>query len=237
LYADVDRARPSAHDRPSRGSEILAADKRTADIRFTAALAALALIWLAMLAWGGGSLDRRIYEALYAGHRPTLLVIARIFTALGEPTVLIAAGIVVAAWLWLRDHRHLSLALIAIVAIGRLLGEAQKLWIARVRPDLEPHLVVVKTSSFPSGHATSSMIFYLTLTLVLTAGTRWHRAAVAGAVALSLLIGTSRVMLGVHWPSDVIGGWAFGMLWVLLTLKLAGRFVKGYKLTLEGDRA
>ena len=190
-----------------------------------------------MLAWGGGSLDRQIYEALYAGHRPALLVIARMFTALGEPTVLITAGVVVASWLWLRGHRHLPLALIAIVAIGRLLSEAQKHWIARVRPDLEPHLVVVKTSSFPSGHATSSMIFYLTLVLVLTAGTRWHRAAVAGAVALSLLIGTSRVMLGVHWPSDVIGGWAFGMLWVLLTLKLAGRLVKGYKPTLEGDRA
>ncbi len=80
------------------------------------------------------------------------------------------------------------------------------------------------------------MIFYLTLALVLTAGTRWHRLAVAGALLLSLLIGTSRVMLGVHWPSDVIGGWSFGLLWVLLTLKLAGRFVKGYALTLEGDR-
>jgi undecaprenyl-diphosphatase len=84
---------------------------------------------------------------------------------------------------------------------------------------------VVKTSSFPSGHATSSMIFYLTVALALTGGTRWHRTAVAGAVLLSLLIGTSRVMLGVHWPSDVIGGWAFGLLWVLLTLKLAGRFL------------
>ncbi len=59
--------------------------------------------------------------------------------------------------------------------LGRGLSEAQKYWIARVRPDLEPHLVVVKTSSFPSGHATSSMIFYLTLALVLTAGTRWQR--------------------------------------------------------------
>ena len=124
----------------------------------------------------------------------------------------------------------------AIVGIGRALSEAQKYWVGRVRPDLEPHLVVVKTSSFPSGHATSSMIFYLTLALVLTAGTRWHRLAVAGALLLSLLIGASRVMLGVHWPSDVIGGWSFGLLWVLLTLKLAGRFVKGYALTLEGDR-
>jgi undecaprenyl-diphosphatase len=51
--------------------------------------------------------------------------------------------------------------------------------------------------------------------------------AAAAAVVLSLLIGTSRVMLGVHWPSDVIGGWAFGMLWVLLTLRPAERLFGG----------
>ena len=113
-----------------------------------------------------------------------------------------------------------------IVLVGRGLAEAQKYMIARVRPDLEPHLVVVKTSSFPSGHATSSMIFYLTVALALTMGSRWHRPAAALAILLSLLIGISRVMLGVHWPSDVIGGWAFGLLWVLLTLRLAGRIVR-----------
>ena len=86
--------------------------------------------------------------------------------------------------------------------------------------------MVVKTSSFPSGHAANSMIFYLALALVLTAGTRWHRPAAVAALLLSLLIGTSRVMLGVHWPSDVVGGWAFGLLWVLLTLRLAGRALK-----------
>ena len=110
--------------------------------------------------------------------------------------------------------------------VGRSLSELQKYWIARLRPELEPHLVVVKTSSFPSGHATSSMIFYLTVAIVLTQGTRWQWPAVGGAILLSLLIGISRVMLGVHWPSDVIGGWAFGMLWVLLTLRLAGRVLR-----------
>ena len=179
-----------------------------------------------MLAFGGGSLDRQLYEALYAGNRPALLTAARVFTAFGEPTVLIGIGLATAVWLWVTGHRHLPWVLTAVVLIGRGLSEAQKYWIARARPDLEPHLVVVKTSSFPSGHATSSMIFYTVVALTLSVGTRWHRPAVAGAILLSLLIGTSRVMLGVHWPSDVIGGWAFGLLWVLLTLKLAGRWIE-----------
>jgi undecaprenyl-diphosphatase len=67
------------------------------------------------------------------------------------------------------------------------------------------------------------MIFYLTLALAVFGNTRWKRIAAVAAVLLSLLIGTSRVMLGVHWPSDVIGGWAFGTLWVLLTIGPAER--------------
>jgi undecaprenyl-diphosphatase len=179
-----------------------------------------------MLLFGAGPLDRSIYELVYAGHRPMLIAIARTVTLFGDPTVLIAGGFAAAAWLWWRGRSRLAGALLLIVLVGRALGEAQKYWIARVRPGVEPHLVIVKTSSFPSGHATSSMIFYLTLALALTAGTRWHRIAAAAAVLLSLLIGISRVMLGVHWPSDVIGGWAFGMLWVLLTLRLSERLFR-----------
>lgn len=196
---------------------------REAPARFIASLVVLTAIWLAMLIWGGGPLDAAIYRALYAGERPELATVARFFTVFGEPTVLIAAAAGSAFLLWRAGHRHLPWVLIAVTLIGRGLSEVQKYWIARARPDLGAHLVVVKTSSFPSGHATSSMIFYLTMALALTVGTRWHRPAVAGAILLSLLVGTSRVMLGVHWPSDVIGGWAFGMLWVLLTLRLAGR--------------
>lgn len=193
---------------------------------FAAALVALTAIWLAMLVWGRGPLDRSIYLTLYAGGRPALVTLARVLTALGEPTVLIAAGIVTAILLWRAGHRYLPWILIAITMVGRGLSELQKYWIARARPDIDPHLVVVRTSSFPSGHAASSMIFYLTMALALTARTRWHRVAAACAILLSVAIGTSRVMLGVHWPSDVVGGWAFGMLWVLVTLRLAGRLVQ-----------
>ena len=191
-----------------------------------AAIVILVAIWLTMLLGGTGQVDRAIYKDLYAGHRPALLGIARVFTALGEPTVLIAACTACALWLWFGGRGRLGLLLLLIALVGRGLSEVQKYGIARLRPDLEPHLVVVKTSSFPSGHATSSMIFYLALAVALTAHTRWYRAAVGGAILLSVLIGTSRVMLGVHWPSDVIGGWAFGMLWVLLTLRPAERLLR-----------
>ena len=200
-------------------------------MRLGAAVVALFCLWLAMLLFGARPLDVRIYEALYAGHRPVLRAAAQVFTALGEPTILIAAGLACALWLWFAGRGRLALMLTAIVLVGRGLSEVQKYAIARVRPDLEPHLVVVKTSSFPSGHAASSMIFYLTLALALAAGTRWSRPAAGAAILLSLLIGTSRVMLGVHWPSDVIGGWAFGLLWVLLTFKPAERLISGDRKT------
>jgi undecaprenyl-diphosphatase len=186
----------------------------------------LAAVWLAMLLLGGGPLDRSIYEALYAGNRPALRAAAHFFTALGEPTVLIAAGAAALLWLWYLGRGRLGLALFLVALAGRGLSELQKYWIARARPDIEPHLVLVKTSSFPSGHAASSMIFYTTMALALTIGTRWHRLAVAAAVFISLLVGVSRVMLGVHWPSDVIGGWSFGMLWVLLTLRISERLFR-----------
>ncbi|HEY8434743.1 MAG TPA: phosphatase PAP2 family protein [Sphingomicrobium sp.] len=202
----------------------------SARLLHAASIVLLACIWLAMLLLGRGPLDRRLEVALYAAGHPTLVLLARIFTFLGEPTVLIGAGFAVALWLW-REHRgRFALALLLVVLLGRGLSEVQKLWIARARPTLEPHLVVVKTSSFPSGHATSSMIFYLTLALAL-APPGWRRAAAAGAILLSLLVGLSRVMLGVHWPSDVVGGWSFGLLWVLITLRRAERLFERDSMT------
>ena len=192
-------------------------------LRLMLPVGALAAIWLAMLLLGGGWLDRQIYEALYAGGSPALVEVAVALSTIGQFPVLLAIGLACLLWLWWKGRGRAAVILLIGALIGRSLGELQKYEIARVRPSLEPHLVIVKTSSFPSGHATSSMIFGLTIALALAAGTRWERAAVGFAILLSLLIGTSRVMLGVHWPSDVIGGWSFGLLWVLLTFPLAVR--------------
>jgi len=179
-----------------------------------------------MLTVGTGSADDDILRALYAGGHPALVAIARGFTFLGEAAVLIGLAVAFALVLWRQGCGRYGLVVIAVTLVGRGLVEAQKYGIARLRPVDEAHLVPVSTPSFPSGHSASSMIVYLTLALVLTSGTRWKWPAVAAALVLSFCIGLSRVMLGVHWPSDVIGGWAFGLLWVVLALPLAERLAQ-----------
>jgi len=186
----------------------------------------LALLWFAMLTVGAGPADDALLHALYAGGHPLATAIARAFTFLGEALVLIALGIAFAVFLWAKGRGRYGLVVIAVTLVGRGLVEAQKYGISRLRPEDEVHLVPVSTPSFPSGHSASSMIVYLTLALVLASGTRWKWPAVAVALILSFCIGLSRVMLGVHWPTDVIGGWAFGLLWVLLALPLAERLAE-----------
>ena len=104
-------------------------------------------------------------------------------------------------------------------AAGTLVSHLTKLGFARPRPDLVPHAADVFTASFPSGHAMLSAVIYLTLG-ALIAGTQQDRhvkSFVMGfAVLLALLVGASRVYLGVHWPSDVLAGWALGAGWACL---------------------
>lgn len=185
--------------------------------------AALGLLWLAMMTAGSGAYDGRLLALLYAADRPLVRDVARAFTFLGEGPVLVLITVAVAGWLLWRGSPRSGLVLIAVTLTGRALIDGQKYGIQRLRPEDLEHLVPVSSPSFPSAHAGNSMIVYLTLALVLARGTRWRGVAIACAVALSLLIGLSRSVLGVHWPSDVVGGWAFALLWVLLALPWAER--------------
>lgn len=186
------------------------------------ALAALlGATWLAMMFGGTGPLDVRLYEALYQGGRPSLVSAARQVTLFGDPHFLIPMTIALALWLWWRGHRHSAMTLVAVTMVGRGVNALVKLDVARPRPTIEPHLVVETTNSFPSGHAAGSLTFFLTVALLLTHRGRWRRLAAGAAVAMAMIVGLTRVMLGVHWPSDVIGGWAFGGLWVIVTLRMA----------------
>src|SRR5689334_12212394 len=100
MHAGEDRSRQATDIRVPGGDEVLGCtDLKQA--RYAGAIIALAALWLAMLLFGGGPADRAAYEALYAGHRPALALVAHVLTTFGDPTVLIGAGIITAVWLWL----------------------------------------------------------------------------------------------------------------------------------------
>lgn len=185
--------------------------------------ALLAALWFAMLTLGAGAADSAILGFLYSGDRPLLAAAARTLTVLGEGEVVVLLSVAAAAVLLWRGRPRVGLVLIAVTILGRILVNVQKYAIFRFRPENEEHLVAVYSPSFPSAHAANSMIAFLTIALLLTVGTRWSRPAAFAAIALSGLVGLSRAMLGVHWPSDVVGGWAFGLLWVLVALPRAER--------------
>jgi undecaprenyl-diphosphatase len=105
-----------------------------------------------------------------------------------------------------------------------VLVEAIKLAVHRARPALDPHPVVTHSLSFPSAHAANSMIVFPALVLFFVRPAH-QRAAMAVAVLASLVVGASRPLLGVHWPSDVIAGWAIGAAWLTLAWSIAERSV------------
>jgi undecaprenyl-diphosphatase len=182
----------------------------------------LLVAWAVMLLFGGLDFDRALLISLYAGDKPNLALAARIATELGGYMVLIPATLAGAAWLAAK-RRYRSAALLLVISLGgRFLVEAQKVWTARIRPEEYEHLVAVQSLSFPSGHAANSTIVWLSLAFLLTERRPWRAAALWAAAWLAILIGLSRIMLGVHWPSDVIAGWAFGLGWTLLLLRLSG---------------
>ncbi len=143
----------------------------------------------------------------------------RDFTALGSTGVLVLVTAAAAGFLSLEGKRRASLALVLSVAGGMLISQLAKMGLDRPRPDLVPHATVVYTASFPSGHSMMSAAVYLTLGALVARTRRIRRVKVfvlVVAVSLSLLVGVSRVYLGVHWPTDVLAGWAVGAAWALL---------------------
>ncbi|MBL4930004.1 phosphatase PAP2 family protein [Tabrizicola sp. KVB23] len=149
----------------------------------------------------------------------------RDFTALGSTGVLTVVTLAAVGWLLIsRKQRMAGFVLLAVVG-GVVLSSLLKIGFARPRPDLVPHAMAVFTLSFPSGHAMMSAVVYLTLGDLLARS----QPSLAGkiyflslALVLTLLVGCSRVYLGVHWPTDVLAGWAAGASWALMCWLLMG---------------
>jgi len=188
------------------------------------------------------ALDRHIIEALRNPANlaipigpPWLLTVMRDITALGGWTVRTLLTLLVVGFLVIARYRAMALFVVLAIGGGEILNNVLKGLFDRARPDIVSHLVDVHSTSFPSGHAMNAAIAYLTLGAML-ARTQERRAVriyiLSVAIALALVIGASRVYLGVHWPSDVLAGWAAGATWALLMSLVAQRLQRRH--TLEG---
>ncbi len=134
-----------------------------------------------------------------------------VLTQFGSVYATLGLGLAGSAWLFRSNQRPRALLLLATVIGERLIVDGLKLILGRPRPSFDVHPVVTNSSSFPSGHSANSMAVFVALALIV-APPRHRRAALAAAVFVSLLVGMSRPFLGVHWPTDVIAGWALGLL-------------------------
>lgn len=165
--------------------------------------------------------DDRAHELVRSS--PGLLSATRAVTHFGDPLVVTALAVLAAIGCWVIGRRRDAVYLIAVRVVVVVLGFALKEAVARARPSLPQPVAHASGYSFPSGHALGAAALY-TSVAVVAAGmvrARWRPALVAVAVVVPLAVATSRVLLGVHFPSDVVAGLVLG--W---GVALIGRFAE-----------
>jgi undecaprenyl-diphosphatase len=145
-------------------------------------------------------------------------------TAIGGGTVLTMMTVLVVGYLVAAKRTANAVFVIVAVSGGAILSAILKHFFERPRPELVPHLVRVSSASFPSGHAMNSAVVYLTLGTLLAKSERTAAVRIylmGAAILLTILVGFSRVYLGVHWPTDVVAGWCVGSIWALVCSMIA----------------
>lgn len=189
---------------------------------FVKLLPLLAAVVLFIAAWTGGPLNdvdlRLVAEAdkLRQAH-PLLTELPAWLSFIGNAIVLLPASVLIILVLVIVGRRHAAALLFVVVAGERLLLDGLKILLGRERPDLAPHPVETHSFSFPSGHAANTMT--VLLAIALFALPRRHRGwSVPVAIGLAALVGLTRPWLGVHWPSDVLGGWMLAALVIFAAL-------------------
>ncbi len=164
--------------------------------------------------------DTQVIDTVRAWAAPWLMPLMIALTRMGEWWFMAGVGLV-AGWAWWRAGQRGKVIILVTTALGgAALNQLLKLVFHRTRPDELGRLVTVNGYSFPSGHAQMSFCFYVILVFLLVYGRpSWLRfVGMVGALALVGMIGLSRIYLGVHYPSDVVGGFAAAAVWVLTNI-------------------
>jgi len=199
-------------------------------VALLAAIASFAYVFLTLGSEVGEGDSRRIDRAILLalrvpGHLGTprgpgwLRESVTDMSSLGSPTVLTLVVLLACGYLVSRRRPYLAGLALAVIGSGTLAASLFKTWFDRARPDVVPHLVPAYSLSFPSGHAADSAMVYLTLAMLITPTEKRRSTRIfllCSAISLTIMIGLTRLYLGVHWPSDVLAGWIFGSGWALI---------------------
>jgi len=150
---------------------------------------------------------------------PWTILAVRDVTALGGETVLVLVTLLTFGFLLVAGKYHAAVFLLIAAIGGTACNSLLKDYFERARPEVVPRLVEEQSFSFPSGHSMMSAVIYLTLGALLdrfVEGRRLKLYFLFVAILLTFLVGCSRVFLGVHYPTDVLGGWTAGLTWAVL---------------------
>lgn len=161
-------------------------------------------------------------------------------TALGSVSVLTLCTAAVVGFLLTRRSYRTAVLLVVATLLGGAIGQGLKLVFMRSRPSVVPHLADVSTASFPSGHSMMSAVVFMTLAVVAAStleGRQERLYVIVVGVLMSATVGCTRMLLGVHYPTDVLAGWALGVGWALGCWGLARRLQRERVIESPGDHA
>lgn len=180
-----------------------------------------------LLGWVGGrgnpvdwTVVERLADVRVDSPRLTWWVVR--LTDLGNVWTTLGAAALAAIWLLYRSAHRKAGILVATVVGGRLLCDGLKLIYGRPRPSFDLHPVATNSYSFPSGHAANTMVAFVAIALFVTPE-RYRRPAILTAIFAAAMIGMTRPYLGVHWPSDTLGGWLLAASVLLLSVAVSDR--------------
>lgn len=192
---------------------------------FVAVLLLFALITQEVIFEKEAEFDNKVIHFFSPYSDETFIQVMKVFTFFGSGIFLVPAYIIIMAYLLMRRQTIISLHVAIIAITSTALSRGAKHIFQRARPDL-PLLESLKTYSFPSGHALSSFIFCSILVYLIRRAniqTRWKWIFSILLFLFSMTIGLSRIILKMHYPTDVLAGFCLGFIWVILSFYLLNR--------------
>lgn len=203
---------------------------RSAVSLVAACAAGVAFAVVMAVVWAGWTPVRELDQAIsngltrWVGGSGGLVAVFGALTRLGDTATLTGVTALAAVWLLVRRRPWVAAHVVVTAAGGGLLGVVVKALVERLRPLVDVQVASAPGFSFPSGHTLGATVTYGVLLLVFASLRRARRAMTALVVVIVLVVGCTRVALGVHFATDVLGGWLLGLLWLALTTEVFRRW-------------